>query len=197
MKVVAGETTRLLSEIGSGNGKAADELLPLVYQELRALAQSHLRHERADHTLQATALVHEAYLRLVNSQSVAPRDRTHFFALAAQAIRRILVDHARRHARQKRGGGCARLSLEDVPAPMMPDVDLLALDEALDKLARGNPQSARIVEMHFFAGSTFEEIAEMLSVSLSTVRREWRVARAWLHRELTDDDGSTGEIRDG
>ncbi|MHC4990985.1 MAG: ECF-type sigma factor [Planctomycetota bacterium] len=189
MTDLTGEATRLLREAGAGSEQAAAELLPLVYKELRALAQSHLNHERNDHTLQATALVHEAYLRLIDGKGVQPRDRDHFFALAAQAIRRILVDHARARRRHKRGGNRTRIVLDDVLQTLQarPGFDLLLLDDALERLAEIDPQYARIVEMRFFGGSTMEEIATLLGVSLRTVERDWRVARAWLYRELSEE----------
>ena len=181
---LGGDVTQLLSAMGAGDGRAADELLPLVYDELRTLAERNLRQERADHTLQATALVHEAYLRLVDSDRIRLRNRAHFLALAAQAMRRILVDHARHHKRQKRGGG-ARISLDDLPTlAIATDINLLALDESMQGLEQVETRYARIVEMRFFGGMTMEEIAAILDVSLSTVERDWRVARAWLYRDL-------------
>ncbi len=185
----AGDVTQLLAGLGAGDEQAAEHLLPLVYNELRALAERNLRHERPDHTLQATALVHEAYIRLVDSSRIRLRNRAHFFALAAQAMRRILVDHARGQKRRKRGGGRTKISLEGLPAiSVETDVDLLALDEALGRLGEINDRYARIVEMRFFGGMTMEEIAELLEVSKSTVERDWRVARAWLYRELREGD---------
>jgi RNA polymerase sigma factor (TIGR02999 family) len=179
----------LLAELGAGDERAADRLLPLVYDELRALAEHNLRRERPDHTLQATALVHEAYIRLVDSGRIRLRNRAHFFALAAQALRRILVDHARNHNRRKRGGGHGKLSLEVIPElSVETDIDVLALDEALDELKQGEPRYAQIVEMRFFGGMTMEEIAELIGVSLTTVERDWRVARAWLFRKLSVND---------
>ena len=185
MESLGGDVTQLLSEMGAGDSRAADELLPLVYDELRMLAERNLRQERPDHTLQATALVHEAYLRLVDSDHTRLRNRAHFFALAAQAMRRILVDHARHHKRQKRGGGVARISLDNLPTlAIVTDINLLALDDSMQGLEQVEPRYARIVEMRFFGGMTMEEIAAMLDVSLSTVERDWRVARAWLYRDL-------------
>ena len=189
MSTAEGDVTQLLSELGAGDDRAADQLLPLVYDELRALAQRNLAHERPDHTLQATALVHEAYLRLVDSDRIHLRNRAHFFALAAQALRRILVDHARTHKRQKRGGVRSKLSLQVIPElSVETDIDVLALDEALDGLSRLGERYARIVEMRFFGGMTMEEIAELLGVSIGTVERDWRTARAWLYRQLADDE---------
>ncbi len=192
------DVTQVLSEVGNGKNDAAARLLPLVYDELRALAQIHLKSERSDHTLQATALVHEAYLRLVNPDRVKPRDRAHFFALAAQSIRRILIDYARQHKRIKRGGNGAKVSIDDcTPIVIDSDIDLLALDEALQSLAMINSRYAQIVEMRFFGGMTIAEIAQLHKVTSRTIDRDWKIARAWLFRELTKDDsripGSRGE----
>lgn len=168
--------------------RAADDLLPAVYGELRAMAQSLLAEERPDHTLQATALVHEAYLKLADQSGAKWQDEAHFFATAAQAMRRILVDHARGKARMKRGGGLERrVLLSDVCRVALPrDIDLLALDEALESLAAGDPMDARIVEMRFFAGMRVREIANVLGVTEKTVQRHWNYAKAWLHRALDD-----------
>jgi RNA polymerase sigma factor (TIGR02999 family) len=201
MTHVPGEATRLLVKLGQGNEHAAAELLPLVYDELRALAQRQLRQERPDHTLQPTALVHEAYLRLIGGSEVQPEDRNHFFALAAQAIRRVLVDHARARGRCKRGGGRARVPLEEIAPPMAPpdtDLDLLALDEALSRLAEVHPRCARVVELRYFGGCTKEEVAQLLDVSSGTVERDWRIARGWLFRALSSDESRlAGEVDDG
>ncbi len=162
--------------------------MPLVYDELRALAQSYLNRERPDHTLQATALVHDAYVRLIRQEDVEWKNRAHFFAVAAQAIRRILVDHARGHQRQKRGGGRERVRLdEDVAVLDERDIDLIALDEALEKLAHLRERQARIVELRFFGGLELKEVAEFLGVSPRTVTGDWQMARAWLRREMRDD----------
>jgi RNA polymerase sigma factor (TIGR02999 family) len=170
-----------------GNRGASEQLMPLVYNELRRVAQNYLSRERPDHTLQATALVHEAYLKLVNQTSVDWRDRAHFFGLASQMMRHILVDHARRHQAAKRGGLAQRLTLvEAVSFPEQKDFDLVALDEALTRLAELDPEQSRIVEMRFFGGLTIEETAMTLGVSVATLNREWRIAKAWLLRELTD-----------
>jgi RNA polymerase sigma factor (TIGR02999 family) len=179
------EVTRILSAIEHGDPKAASQLLPLVYADLRQLAASHLAAERPGQTLQPTALVHEAYLRLVG-QEAAPRcyaDRGHFFAAAAQAMRRILIDNARRKHAQKRGGASAREPLDDVAAPP-PDEELLALDEALDRLAATEPVMARVVELRYFAGLTGEQAGEVLGLSPSTIDRHWAYARAWLQAEV-------------
>lgn len=181
------DVTQLLLEWSKGNQGSSDRLMPLVYEELRRVAQNYLSHERPDHTLQATALVHEAYLKLVNQTSVDWRDRAHFFGLASQMMRHILVDHARRHQAAKRGGLAQRLTLvEAVSFPEKKEFDLVALDEALTRLAQLDPQHSRIVEMRFFGGLTIEETATALGVSVATVNREWRLAKAWLLRELTN-----------
>lgn len=183
------DVTEELLQVGSGDANAAARLLPLVYDELRELAKSQLKSERCDHTLQATALVHEAYLRLVNPDRVKPRDRAHFFALAAQTIRRVLIDYARQHRRAKRGGNGAKVSVDDCPPIVIDsDIDLLALDEALQSLATINPRYAQTVEMRFFGGMTIAEIAQLRGVNVRTVARDWKIARAWLFRELTSSD---------
>jgi RNA polymerase sigma factor (TIGR02999 family) len=178
--------TQLLLDWGRGDRSALDRLMPLVYTELRALAERSLRHEPSGHTLQGTALVHEAYLKLVDQRQVRWQDRAHFFAVAAQLMRRILVDHARRHGAAKRGRGRPTLPLEEaeVPAAPTPLIDWLALDEALDRLAALDARQARIVELRFFGGLTIEETAEVLQISQATVKNEWSLARAWLYREL-------------
>ena len=183
------DITQLLVDAREGDGRAMDQLLPLVYDRLRALAQELMQQERPGHTLQATALVHEAYLKLVDQKRAQSQDRAHFFAVAAQAIRRILVDYARGHGRAKRAGGRARLTLnEELAATYDEVVDVVALDEALAQLAESYPQHARITEMRFFAGLTIEESAAVLGVSTRTVDRHWRYARAWLYRALSGDD---------
>jgi RNA polymerase sigma factor (TIGR02999 family) len=170
-----------------GDGKALDILLPRVYKELRRLARHQLRKERPDHTLQSAALVHEAYLRLVG---VSPpqqwESRTHFFAMAAQLMRQILVDYARRHGAAKRGGSVCKLSLEDAMAtPRRARVDIIALDDALLALARIDERQCRVVELRFFAGLSLNEISEVLEIAPATVQRDWTAARAWLHREIS------------
>lgn len=185
--------TRLVQDARGGDPRAADQLLPVLYAELRRLARARLRDERPGHTLQATALVHEVYLRLVDQTRVQWQDRNHFFAVAAQAIRRILVDHARGRARRKRGGGAPQVPLEeavDAAAPF--EVDLLELHRALDHLAAQNPLPARVVELRFFGGLTSEESAAVLGISPRTAERHWQFARAWLYQELADAPG-TGE----
>lgn len=179
------EVTQILQDLSGGASDAANRLLPLVYDELRALAAGYLRHERSDHTLQPTALVHEAYLKMVDQTSVTWQNRSHFFGIAAQAIRRILVDHARARHALKRGGKRLRMTLnEELAGGEDPELDLLAIDDALHKLADLSERQCRIVELRFFSGLTVEEVAEILAVSPRTVKGDWRVARAWLKREL-------------
>jgi len=189
-----GEVTRLLHEVQNGVDGAEDQLIPLVYQELRHLAEGYMKGERVDHTLQPTALVHEAYLKLVGQRDVTWRNRSHFMGIAAQAMRRILVDHARRHGAQKRGSG-RNVTLHDDMAPQSPfNIDLIALDEALERLAVQDPRSLRVVELRYFGGLGVEEAAEVLSVSPATVKRDWQLARSWLRREL---EGSGAGSPDG
>jgi RNA polymerase sigma factor (TIGR02999 family) len=179
------DVTTLLLEWSGGKRQAFDELMPLVYQQLRLLAAHQLRHERPNHTLESTALAHEAYLKLIDQRRVQWKDREHFFAVAAQAIRRILVTYARSHNASKRGGGNTLLAFdESIALPGRKDVDLIRLDDALKSLARLDPQQARIIELRFFGGISIQGTAEILEISTSTVNREWGLARAWLHREL-------------
>lgn len=179
------DVTTLLKRATDGDDSAVNRLVPLVYDELRALAESYLMRERANHTLQATALVHEAYLRLIDQRDVRWKNRAHFFAVAAQAIRRILVDHARGHRRAKRGGDRQRVRLDEDVMPLEDrDLDLLALDEALERLTRLHERQARIVELHFFGGLSLKDVAAFLGVSPRTVDGDWSMARAWLRREL-------------
>jgi RNA polymerase sigma factor (TIGR02999 family) len=176
--------SQLLASWPEHDSAAREALVSLVYDELHRLAHHYMNSERPGHTLQTTALVNEAYLRLVNVDRMQWRDRAHFVAMAATAMRRILVDHARAHARDKRGGGVMITSLAaDLPAPG-PDLDVLALDDALERLAALDPQQARVVELRYFAGLTIEEAAAALGISTGTVKREWVVAKAWLYREL-------------
>jgi RNA polymerase sigma factor (TIGR02999 family) len=187
------DITMHLERVSRGETEAVNGLLPTVYDELRAMAHAQLSHERAGHTLQATALVHEAYMKLVGQRDVRWQGRAHFFALASQAMRRILVDHARSAKAQKRGGTNARearldLAQIDRSAPAS-GVDLLALDEAMVRLSAQEPEAARVVEMKFFGGATEPEIAAVLGVSDRTVRRHWTYARAWLFRELRSGFG--------
>ncbi len=179
------DVTEVLRELSDGQESAPERLMPLVYDELRKLAQGYLREERAAQTLQATALVHEAYIRLVDWQNVSWQNRAHFFALAAQVMRRILVDHAREKQAQKRGGGHTMLSLDEaVSFPQQREVDLVALDDALKDLAVLDTMQSRIVELRFFGGLTIEETAEALRTSPATVKREWTLAKAWLHKTI-------------
>lgn len=177
--------TQLLGQWQNGNQEALSELTPLVYRELRRLAQSYLSRERPGHTLQGTALVHEAYLRLVDQSEVEWRNRNHFFALSAEIIRRILVDHARGKMAGKRGGDQIKISLEDGMEPAAAgDLNLIALDDALGVLAHTDKQQSRIVELRYFAGLTIEETADVLNISPATVKRDWTMARAFLKREM-------------
>jgi len=183
----APEITQMLRECSNGNKAAWDDLLPLVYDELHRQAAYYLRRERVGHTLQTTALIHEAYLKLVDQRSANWESRTHFFAIAAQAMRRILVDYARATHRKKRGGDDIRITLDEamLPAADNRSVDLIALDEALNKLAKRDLQQSRVVELRYFGGLTLEETAEALHVSRATVASDWSMAKVWLYRELT------------
>jgi RNA polymerase sigma factor (TIGR02999 family) len=179
------EITRLLADWSKGDRQALEKLTPLVYDELRRLAGRYLRQERHGHTLQSTALVHEAYLKLVGQNNVRWQNRAHFFGIAAQMIRRILVDYARARGADKRGSGAEKLSLDEAIAlPGGPDLDLVALDDALEGLASIDPRQSRLVELRFFAGLTLEETAEVLQMSLATAKRDWVSAKAWLSREI-------------
>jgi RNA polymerase sigma factor (TIGR02999 family) len=179
------EITRLLAEWSNGDRQALEKLTPLVYDELRRLAARYLRQERAGHTLQSTALVHEAYMKLVGQNNVQWQNRAHFFGIAAQMIRRILVDYARARKADKRGSGAEKLSLDEAIAlPGGQDLDLVALDDALEGLAKIDPRQSRLVELRFFAGLTIEETAEVMQMSLATAKRDWVAAKAWLSREV-------------
>ena len=179
------DVTALLQKWGQGDSAAGAELTPLVYSELRRLAKAQLRRERPDQSLQSAELVHEAYLRLVHQERARWNDRAHFFAVCANIMRRILVDHARAKHRAKRGGGAATLALnEALDVAKIRNFDLIALDDALDTLGHLDQQQARIVELRFFAGLSIEETAEVLNISKATVNRDWVAARAWLIREL-------------
>lgn len=184
--LVSGEVTRLLERWSGGDERALEELWPLVYRELRRLAAHYLRGERKDHTLQPTALVHEAYLRVLDMRHIDWQNRAHFIGLAAQMMRRVLVDHARARDAGKRGGGARPVSLSEADT-LMPAInpDLLALGEALDRLEEAYPEKGRVVELRFFGGLSIEETAKVLGVSTPTVERDWRFAKAWLHAALT------------
>lgn len=184
-----GDATLLLSAIENGDAKAADQLLPLVYQELRRLAASKMAREAAGQTLQPTALVHEAWLRLVDNESQTFQNRAHFFAAAAEAMRRILVDRARRKRAARHGGGQQRVELEQVDVPFPgDDAQLLAVNEALDQLASAHPQEAEVVKLRYFVGLTHEEAADALGISVRTAKYYWAHARAWLFQEITRAD---------
>jgi RNA polymerase sigma factor (TIGR02999 family) len=179
------DVTRILNAIGQGDARATEELLPIVYEELRLLAAQKLSREAPGQTLQATALVHEAYLRLLGDEPHNWQGRAHFFAAAAEAMRRILVDNARRKGRLKRGGGRRRIDLDKVSLAVETSADdLLALDEAFTRLAQEDPQAAQVVKLSFFGGLTLDEAAEVLGVSRRTAYRYWAFARAWLYEEL-------------
>ena len=180
------DVTALLQAWTSGDDSAREELMPLVYNELRRRAAAHLRHERTGHTLQATALVHEAYLRLVDQTRAAWINRAQFFAIASRMMRRILVDHARAGKMNKRSGQWKRLTLdEDVAGFAARDVEILDLDRALTRLSEFDPRKGRVAEMRFFAGLSLHEIGQVLDISIATVERDWTAARAWLYGELT------------
>ena len=178
------QVSRLLADWSKEDPAARDALVAIVYKELQRLAHHYMQGERANHTLQTTALVNEAYLRLTDLTRMQWRDRAHFFAMAATLMRRVLVDHARDRARDKRGGGVVFTALEDEPMAAPSSIDALALDEALDRLAAIDPQHARIVELRYFAGLTIEETSEALRISPATVKRDWTWARAWLYHAL-------------
>jgi RNA polymerase sigma factor (TIGR02999 family) len=181
------EITQMLREWSGGKREALDKLMPLVYDELHRQAARYLRRESQGHTLQTTALIHETYLKLIDQRDVRWQNRAHFFAIAAQAMRRIMVDYARTKQREKRGGGDEKLPLEAAMSVAVDEssVDLIALDEALTRLGEIDLQQARVVELRYFSGLSLEETAEALHISRATAAREWNVARAWLRRELT------------
>jgi RNA polymerase sigma factor (TIGR02999 family) len=185
MTIPPPQISQLLAAWGSGDQRALDELTPLVYEELRRLAHYYMSRERPGHTLQTTALVNEAYMRLVDQEETHWQNRAHFFGIAAQLMRRILVDHARSHARAKRGGGARNEPLNEA-AVLSPErgADVVALDDALKRLAEIDPRKCQVVELRYFGGLTVEETAEVLKVSPITVKRDWSVAKAWLHREI-------------
>ena len=179
------DVTRLLVDWGNGDQAALDELIPLVHDELRRMASRYMRRESQDHTLQTSALVNEAYLRLIDQKSVHWQNRAHFFGVAAQLMRRILVDHARSRLRAKRGGGAQMVSLVEPAATSKEVADVIALNDALEDLAKFDARKSRIVEMKFFGGLTSEEAAEVLKVTPRTIEREWRKAKAWLNRAIS------------
>ena len=184
------DVTRILNAIERGDAKATDELLPLVYDELRLLAAQKLSHEAPGQTLQATALVHEAYIRLVGDEPQSWENRGHFFSAAAEAMRRILIDNARRKKSQRHGGGHRRHEIDDLEVPMSErSEDLLKLDDALTRLAQEDPEVAEIVQLRYFGGLTLEQAAEVKGISRRTAGRYWSYARLWLYREVTRDDG--------
>ncbi len=183
------QVTRLLVDWRNGDQGALEQLIPLVHEELRRVARRHMAHERAGHTLQATALVNEAYVRLIDIRQVNWQDRAHFFAMSSRLMRRILVDFARSKGYQKRGGGAQKVSLDEaLIVSQEPGADLVALDDALTALAGFDARKAQVVEMRFFGGLSVEETAEALKVSVDTVMRDWKLAKAWLLRELKDHD---------
>ncbi len=191
MESATKSVTELLIGWSDGDPQALEEFLPKVYGELHRLAAGYFHGESSGHTLQATALVHEAYLRLVDQKQVKWQNRAHFFGVAARMMRRILVDHARRRKAEKRGGEAQHLSLDEArDAGVSPNLDLLSLDRALTELAAFDPEQSRIVELRFFAGLKVPEVAEVLSVSPATVKREWSAARAWLFRRLNQESPS-------
>ncbi|MEO5716967.1 MAG: sigma-70 family RNA polymerase sigma factor [Chthoniobacterales bacterium] len=185
------EITQLLAHWSAGDADAAAHLMPVVYAELRRLARQYLYRERGDHTLQPTALVHEVYLRLAGQKNVQWENRAQFFAIASRLMRRILVDHARAHVAQKRGGHAEKVELSEALLPPEERAEnLLALDDALTQLATVHERKSRVVELRFFGGLTVEETAEAMGLNSATVRRDWTFAKAWLHRTIRDDTGS-------
>jgi RNA polymerase sigma factor (TIGR02999 family) len=185
------DVTVLLAQLVQGDPQAASRLVPLVYSELRQMAARYMRRERVDHTLQTTALVHEAYLKLVDQSSANWQNRAHFFGVASQVMRHILIDHARANMREKRGGGCQVIALDEglVFSPEQSE-ELLEVDAALQRLAELDPRQGKIVELRFFGGLTVEETAAALGISPKTVKRDWSVAKAWLHGELKQSHGN-------
>jgi RNA polymerase sigma-70 factor (ECF subfamily) len=181
------DVTLLLQRLRVGDSDAASDLMPLIYKELHVIAEKHMRHERPYHTLQSTVLVHEAFLQLAGTSKVDWQSRAHFFALASRAMRRVLVDHARAVNADKRPGAHQQVELDSALEAPEKVVDLLALNEALERLATWDQRQSQIVEMRFFAGLNFEEIAEVMGISERTAKRDWTMARAWLHTELTKD----------
>ena len=182
------EITQLLVDWNNGNQAALDQLTPLVYTELRQLAHRYMRRERLGHTMQTTALIHEAYLRLVDQTKVRWENQAHFFGIAARLMRQILIEHARSHTRAKRGGGAVTLSLDEAAlVSQARAAELLALNDALERLAAVDPRKSRVVELRFFGGLSVEEAARVLNIAPNTVLRDWRLAKAWLHREISHE----------
>lgn len=189
------EITRLLADWNGGDPAALEELLPLVYAELRRIARRQMRDERPGHTLQATALVNEAFLRLGGGHGAAFQDRSHFYAVCAQVMRHVLIDHARAHARDKRGGGAPHVALDEAAVLAGGGAsELVALDEALRGLEEVDAQKARVVELRYFGGLSIEETADVLGISPTTVRREWRRAKAWLYRAISGGEEASDEV---
>lgn len=185
------DVTRLLHELSGGDESALERLVPVIYDELRAIASREMRRERGEHTLQATALVHEAFLKLVDRPDLSWESRAHFLNLAAQAMRRIMVDHARRRGRKKRGDGAVRVTLEEALVGGGEEgPDLTDVDDALERLGRKDPRKAKVVELRFFAGLSVPETARVLDISEATVKREWQFAKAWIQRELGSQPGA-------
>jgi RNA polymerase sigma factor (TIGR02999 family) len=184
--MTTGPITHCLIQLRAGDRDALDRLVPLIYEELKVVARAQLAKEATGHTLGPTALVHETYVRLAEREKLAPEDRHHFFAIATQAMRRVLIDHARARKRVKRGAGQIPVSMDEIDALMTEETadELVALDEALDRLAAANPRAAQVVERRFYGGLTLEETGESLGVSLKTVQRDWLLARAWLRKEI-------------
>ena len=180
------DITQMLIELTDGNTEVVNQILTRIYDELRKLASSYLRRERADHTLQPTALVHEAYMKLIDQKKVHWQNRAHFFGIAAQVMRRILLDHARKHNADKRGGEAEKLPIEEeiLVVSHEKSAELIALDEALETLAQMDPQKAKIVELRYFGGLSIEETAEVMGVSVPTINRQWRMAKAWLYGQI-------------
>ncbi len=189
-KTSSQQLTQMLIQLSEGNAQMVDDILPLIYDELRRLAGNYLRRERSDHTLQPTALVHEAYIKLIDQTQVKWQNRAHFFGIAANIMRRILVDYARQHKAEKRGGAAEKMPLEEeiLIVSEGKSAELLALDEALENLAKIDPQKSKIVELRYFGGLSVEETAKVLGVSEITVKRHWRMAKAWLYGQLSQQN---------
>jgi RNA polymerase sigma-70 factor, ECF subfamily len=195
MEAAQGEVTLLLREMAKGNPDAAPQLFPIIYSELRRRAANYMRRERKDHTLQPTALVHEAYLKLVKQHQVNWQSRDHFFAVAAQVMRRILIDQARSRLRSKRGGDQRKVSVDDVALASHQDsIELLALNEALLRLEKLDPRQAKVVELRYFGGLNIEATARVLGISAKTVKRDWTHAKAWLYGELKESRSHAGQM---